>query len=167
MIKSKPRGLRRKCRNMVRRIEEETKLLPPCDAELHFWHLHLPVAQKFIDSQRTPFKVRRLCVRTLIERAHHLWRVAPEEEIRVVAAINLPELWASQIIVFFGSSHFDKFFERDGEEQKWSLIENRSLIKEWQFQLPSGFQERVYNEMTSDNEAVSKSRIWFIGDLNK
>lgn len=165
MFRSKPRGLRRKFRQMVRRIEAETELFPPRDVE-SYWHLHLPVARTFIDSQRTPFTTRRLCVQTLIDRAHHLSRVAPEsEDIRVVVAVTLPELWASQIIVFFGPNYFDRFFERSGDEQQWVLIENRSLINEWQLKLPPEFQEQGYDETICEEELLFKSRIWFIGNL--
>ncbi len=168
MIKTKPRGWRRKCRQMVRRIEAETESFPARDLECDYWHLHLPVAQTLIDSQHAPFNVRRLCVQTLIERAHHLLRRAPKgEDIRVVAAISLPELWASQIIVFFGPSYFGGFFERNDLEQRWILVENQSLIGDWKLHLPTEFRERGYDETINDGEQVFKSQIWFIGNLDR
>jgi hypothetical protein len=168
MIKNKVRGLRRKCRQMVRRIEAQTELFPAPDSGCDYWHLHLPVTQTFIDSRRTSSKVRRLCVQTLIERAYHLWQLTPEgEDVRVVAAIVLPQLWASQIIVFFGPTHFNGFFDRNSQHQKWDLIQNRSLINKWNLMLPRNFEERGYDEVTHDEEATFKSQVWFIGNLSQ
>ncbi|KAF0815886.1 hypothetical protein KIS4809_5313 [Bacillus sp. ZZV12-4809] len=74
-----------------------------------YWHMHLPVAQEFINSSKTPYKVKRLCIQTLLERAEDLIRIKPndKEKYRVVVAIDYPELWDSQIIVFKVESYFN------------------------------------------------------------
>ena len=140
-MKTKPRGLRRRCRNMTRTLAQQTEAFPSPHARSAFWHLHLPVVRGLVDSPKTPFGVRRSCAQTLIDRATHLASLAPQDgSTRVVAAISLPDLWASQIIVFFGAGYFSRFFERNSTTQKWTLLaQNRSLIKEWNLQLPDGF----------------------------
>ena len=99
--RKKVRGLRRKCSAMIKGIEEYTKEFPQKN-DRDYWHLHLPVAKAFIDSLKTPRSVRRLCIQTLIEQTNHLINIRQDEGTftRIVGAINLPELWDSQIIVF-------------------------------------------------------------------
>lgn len=167
-MKNKPRGLRRKCRNMVRQLTQQTAAFPQPHRGDDFWHLHLPIAQNFIDHPNTPFGLRRLCVQTLIDCAHSLASVAPTNlKSRVVVAICLPELWRSQIIVFFGSDYYDSFFNRDSEEQKWTpLPDNRRLAREWNLRVPHGFSQRGYKEELRDTDFNFDGEIWFMGQLN-
>ena len=175
-MKTKIRGLRRKCLNMVTHISEETAVFPgPHWEDAGYWHLHLPIADNLIDSAKNSFGVRRLCVQTLITRAHHLASIAPvgETSTRVVVAIDLPRLFGSQIIVFFGSDYFDTFFNRDTDSQRWTPLEaNRSLVREWNLQIPSGFSEHGYHEEINDlHEAFGEpdvkhsGEVWFVGQL--
>ena len=165
-MKTKERGLHRKCENMVRRITEQTQVFPWPHEGSGYWHLHLPVARNFLRATNTSFGVRRLCVQTLIDRAHHLAGIAPvsKPSTRVVVAINLPELWNSQIIVFFGSSYFDTFFQRNTTAQRWTKIAGgRSLTKDWKTQVPADFSEIGYDEEIQDEDCAHTGKIWFIG----
>ncbi len=171
-MKTKIRGLRRKCNNMVMQITEQTKVFPqphePSGIYSGYWHLPLPVAQDFIDSAKAPFGVRRLCVQTLVNRAYHLAAIAPvgDTSTRVVVAVSLPNLWQSQIIVFFGSDYFDKFFSRNTATQTWTRLEgHRSLVREWKIQLPDGFSERGYHEEIDEPDFHQSGEIWFVGQI--
>ncbi len=107
-------------------------------------------------------------MQTLIDRAFHLTSIAPTDlETRVVVAICLPELWGSQIIVFFGSDYYDSFFNRDSEDQKWTpLPVNRSFTREWNLRVPDGFSQRGYKEELRDTDFTFDGEIWFIGQLS-
>lgn len=164
-MKTKQRGLYRKCKNMVRLISEQTEVFPKPHQDSVSWHLHLPVFHGLVDSSSTPSGVRRLCVQTLISRAQHLASIAPTSEIqtRVVAAVSLPNLFDSQIIVFFGSKYFDKFFNRNTETQRWTrLPQNRSLVQEWRIRIPAEFSERGYLEEINEEAYNHKGELWFI-----
>ena len=62
----------------------------------------LPVSQAFIDSRKTPRKVKRLCIQTLLNQANHLINMKPSDThtYRVVVLIPINNLWDSQIITF-------------------------------------------------------------------
>lgn len=151
---------------MVDWLAGKTKSFPKPFYGRDYWHLHLYSPRNFIRSKATPFGVRRLCAQTMIDRARHLAAIAPPgESVRVVVALSLPDLCGSQIIVFFGSDYFNTFFSRRTETQEWTQLENNSLIKAWNLQLPDGFSERGYLEETQDEDEVHKGQIWFIGQL--
>lgn len=167
MREKKVRGIKRKSNQMKRRIEEETAEFPT-----HFyngyWHLHLPVAQGFIDSNQTPKKVKQLCIQTLINRAEYLIKQKPntEETYRVVVAVDLPKLWNSQLIVFKGSEHFDGFFSRDSEEQKWlELPPGRNIQTEWALTIPESLFFTGCKEVITDDDYYHEGEIWFIGEI--
>lgn len=165
-MKTKPRGLRRKCQTMVRRLITGTTVFPLFPREGDFWHLHLPVPPVFIDSKATPFSVRRLCVQTLIDRAQYLAAIAPKGKYqnRVVVAITLPDLRGSQIIVFFGEDYFSKFLYRNTAAYCWTPIEQKSLVRRWALSLPAEFSEQGYHEAIEDEDGIQNSQIWFIGN---
>src|SRR5690606_11632319 len=103
MREKKIRGIKRKMENMVNRIEKNTMTFP---TEFYNgnWHMHLPVGQGYISSDKTPRKVKRLCIQTLVDRAEYLKGLQPhdDEKYRVAVLITLPSLWNSQIIIFKG-----------------------------------------------------------------
>ena len=167
-MKKKQRGLHRKCENMVRLISEQTEKFPKPHRKSDFWHLHLPVFRGFIDSTSTPFGIRRLCVQTLISRAEHLASIAPvgTTQIRVVVAVSLPNLFDSQIIIFYGAEYFDTFFNRRTATQQWTQLEDkRSLMREWNIQISSDFSECGYQEEITEPDFHQSGEIWFIGQL--
>ena len=154
---------------MIESICRYTEAFPEEDhAGWGYWHLHVPVDQAVIDSQKTPHWVRRQCVQSLMDRSEHLRHLKPaaDEAIRVVALISLPDLWDSQIIVFFGDKYFGRFFERDLEGQTWTpLRESRSLAREWGLEIPSGFQEKGYHESIRDEDYSREGEVWLAGEL--
>lgn len=168
MREKKLRGIKRKVNKMIERIEKNTSLFPT-EFNNDYWHLHLPIAQEFINSNKTPLKVKRLCMQTLIDRAKHLMDMKPndQEKYRVVVAIDLPGLWGSQMIVFKGDSYYKNFFNRNNEYQKWlRLSDNRNIETEWQLSVPDDMQISGYKEVINDEDGYHyEGEIWFIGDL--
>ncbi|KXH86075.1 DUF3916 domain-containing protein [Sporosarcina sp. HYO08] len=168
MPDKKVRGLKRKTKNMVNRIEQET-LEFPSDFYNGYWHLHLPVAQDFISSSKTPIAIKRLCMQTLLDRAEHLIKIKPQSQpkFRIVVAIDLPGLWNSQIIVFSGDSHFKGFFERNDDYQKWiPLSKERNIMSEWNL-IGSNDMDclGIREEITDEDGELFESEIWFVGEL--
>jgi hypothetical protein len=170
MPEKKVRGLRRKTKNMIQRIDEVTTNFPT-DFFNGYWHLHLPVAQSFISSSKTPFGIKRLCIQTLLNRTKHLVSIKPNtstsEKIRVVVAIDLPGLWNSQIIVFSGDSYFRGFFDRNDEFQRWIPIsKERNIGSEWGLNIFKEFDVLGFKEEITDEDGHQyKGEIWFVGEL--
>ena len=168
MRRKKIRGIKRKTNNLIQSIEENTSEFP---TEFYngYWHLHLPVAQDFINSQKTPLKIKRSCIQTLLDKAEYLIDLKPNdnEKYRVVVAIDLPDLWDSQIIIFKGDSHFKDFFNRDDEYQKWlHLSDDRNIQNEWGLSIPNNLQISGFREVITDEGRECYEReIWFIGEL--
>lgn len=164
--KKKIRGISRKFNAMKRRIEHLTENFPLEDNG--YWHIHLPVAQAFIDSQKTPFSIRRKCIQLLIESVHHLISIRPEEvkKYKVVAAINLPELFDSQIIIFYEDNYYNSFFERNDDCQRWTLLPStRNIYAEWNLRKLPNLGVRGYKEVIVDEDFSYEGEIWFIGEI--
>lgn len=89
------------------------------------------------------------------------------DKCRVVVYISFNALFDSQIIVFSGDSHFERFFNRNDEFQKWiPLTKERSFESDWGINIPKdmdvlGFKE----EITDEDGEIYKRDIWFIDEL--
>ncbi|MBP2243268.1 hypothetical protein J2Z40_003867 [Cytobacillus eiseniae] len=168
MSDKKVRGLKRRAKNMVNRLVQETMTFPT-DFYNGYWHLHLPVGQGFISSNQTPIGIKRLCMQTLLDRAEYLMRIKPPSNqcLRVVVAIDVTDLWASQIIVFLGDSHFNGFFDRNEEEQKWiPLSLERNLEREWNVSIPQDMSSLgIREEIIDEERELFEKEIWFIGEV--
>ena len=145
MHEKKIRGMKRKTNTMIKRIEEHTKIFPSTFYNDEYWYMPLPVSQAFIESHKTPRKVKRLCIQTFIDRVNHLIKIKPNDThtYRVVVFISIESLWNSQIIIFKNERYFHNFFNRNSEFQNWVPLSNEiNFWETWGFQfalLPNCF----------------------------
>ncbi|MED0873113.1 DUF3916 domain-containing protein [Bacillus mobilis] len=169
MREKKIRGMKRKTNTMIQRIEEHTKTFPSAFYNDAYWYMPLPVSQAFIDSCKTPRKVKRLCIQTLLNQAQHLIKIKPSDThtYRVVVLISIESLWNSQIIAFKNEDYFHNFFNRNSECQKWIPLSNESDFWEtWGISIWSPFQTLHFQEVIYDEGTIDEKEIWFVGELS-
>ncbi|TCJ86691.1 UNVERIFIED_ORG: uncharacterized protein DUF3916 [Bacillus cereus] len=169
MREKKIRGMNRKTNTMIQRIEEHTKTFPSAFYNDEYWYMPLPVSQAFIDSCKTPRKVKRLCIQTLLNQAQYLIKIKPSDThtYRVVVLISIESLWDSQIIIFKNEGYIHNFFNRNSEFQKWIPLSNESdFWKTWGISICSPFQTLHFQEIIYDEDTIDEKEIWFIGELS-
>lgn len=112
--------------------------------------------------------MRRAAIQALVNAAAKLRAaVSHPGATRVVAAVSLPEIFDSQLIVFFGDAHWNEFFDRRSDDQRWTVLpQSRSLAREWRIQIPEGMIERGYRETVQDESYASHGELWFVGELS-
>ncbi len=164
----KIRGAKRRTRRILREIAALTAAFPQ-DFENGYWHLHLPADYKFMTSSRTPRRAKRLCLQALLDGAARLAHLKPDNgrTYRAVVAVDLPQLWSSQIILFEGDDYFRSFFERNGEPERWTpLPASRSLQAEWRLSSPADWRQNGFLEVIEGEDGYRyEGEIWFIGEL--
>ncbi|MEW4151596.1 DUF3916 domain-containing protein [Bacillus thuringiensis] len=169
MREKKIRGMKRKTNTMIKRIEEHTKTFPSTFYNDEYWNMLLPISQAFIASCKTPRKVKRLCIQTLLNQANHLITMKPSDThtYRVVVLISINNLWDSQIIIFKNEDYFHNFFNRNSEFQKWILLSNEIDFGEtWEISVYHSFQTLRFQEIIYDEDECYEKEILFIGELN-
>ncbi|QWI17778.1 DUF3916 domain-containing protein [Bacillus wiedmannii] len=169
MREKKIRGMKRKTNTMIKRIEEHTKTFPSTFYNDEYWYMPLPVSQAFINSCKTPRKVKRLCIQTLLNQAHHLIKIKPSDThtYRVVVLISIESLWDSQIIIFKNEDYFHNFFNRNSEFQKWIPLSNKSdFWKSWGISIYPTVQTLHFQEVIYDEDTIDEKKIWFVGELS-
>lgn len=164
----KIRGVKRRTRRILEEIAAHTAAFPD-DFEHGYWHLHLPADYKFMTSSRIPRRTKRLCLQALMDGAARLADLKPDNgrTYRVVVAVDLPQLWNSQIIVFEGDDYFRSFFDRNDEPGRWtSLSAARSLQAEWGLSFPEDWRQSGFLEVIEGEDGYRyEGEIWFVGAL--
>ncbi|KAA6478190.1 DUF3916 domain-containing protein [Bacillus cereus] len=169
MREKKIRGMKRKTNTLIKRIEEHTKTFPSIFYNDEYWNMLLPVSQTFIDSRKTPRKVKRLCIQTLLNQANHLINMKPSDThtYRVVVLISINNLWGSQIIIFKNEDYFHNFFNRNSEFQKWILLSNEiDFWEKLEITVCHSFETLRFQEIIYDEDECYEKEILFIGELN-
>ncbi|KAB2331593.1 DUF3916 domain-containing protein [Cytobacillus depressus] len=170
--RKKVRGLKRKIRNFKRELNKLTMDFPD-DFSNDYWEIHLPHQGSYwINSVKTPFKVRRLCLQELINRTNHLIDKKPKDnqDVRVMLMIDFHYWWSTKIEIFSVKNDDEGFlFEEDSYTRWITLNENRNLAKEWGLTIPAGLKIKGIKEEIKDVELVDKEifggEIWLIGEL--
>jgi len=135
-------------------------------------HWHLPADQRLVDPPTTTPAYQARCAQALINVARHLVEARPARQVhaRVFAAIFSPDMFMSEVDVFFDQTSFRSFERRDSDAHRWTrLPPDRSLIRELGLKAPNGFTERGYhqsitNDDPEDGPSVFENEVWIIGE---
>lgn len=120
-----------------------------------------PTARPALQSRATQVLID--ATRALIDR-----RPSSLASARVVAIINLPDMFGSEVCVFFDEAYFRDFAPRDNEDQAWTAVE-ASLARRWDLRLPPNFGERGFateeRDCDFDPPRVTRGEVWMIGEI--
>lgn len=161
MYFGKTRGQKRKLKTLLNNIDGFEAFT---DINCEFEHFHVP-STPWIEMPKTSGKVKTEFCKKWIAKTEEFISQKPMELpfCKVVAVLSYPNLWDSQIIIFYDEAYFSSFWDRKGPYQVWTRIEDgRSFIKERGIliELP----ETGYVEKIDDYNYRRNSLIWFYGE---
>ena len=163
-FKKKQRGQRRKLAAMLRHI---AGFVPyeRIDADRGYECFKVP-SDMFIECPKTSSKIKTEFCRKWLQAAERFLAQKPADIgfCKVVAVVCMPNLWCSQITIFYDEQYYGTFFDRRGPYQTWTLLPGeRSLLAERNISSP--LTERGYREVIVDEDYVSEGELWFYGEL--
>ena len=167
MNKQKQRGQRRKLKRLIYYLEKDTKDFPMHEREYDHWHM--PCDESFINSYKTSGKIKTAAMQCMIDCAQHLYTIKPKDIdfCSIVCMISYPDIWNSQIIIFFNQEYFDNFFIRNSNEQTWSILNNKSMKEIRMLKIIPDFIEVGYlEEICDDGKKIYKNELWLYKELN-
>ncbi len=167
--KAKPRRPKRQLRALRRWAERHAGYFPVEFADMDSMNWKIGVGSDLVRPPTTTPELQAQCAQCLIDAAAHMARAKPPEfaDARVVAIIPLPDMFGSEVRVFFDEGYFEYFTDRDTDDQRWTpLPENRSVIAEMGLRLPDGFAVIGFAETIDDEdeEGIREGEVWLIGE---
>lgn len=168
----KLRGIPRRLRALKRWRDEFQGYFPNLGSDIDgYWNVKIPVHLALVEGRQTNEKIQAECAQAMIDAAYSIYQAKPETEstMRVTCSIVLPSMFASELCIYTSESYFKEHTTvGDGRFGKISLLDNRSLCKEWGLELPKGFSELGVSILDEDDEGNPfYQENWFFGELSE
>ena len=159
MILKKQRGQGRKLKVLVNYIDD---FIPFEETDGKYEHFHVPCCRSFINSPKIRRKIKIYFLRKWIETTEKFIEKSKTMHLdfcKVVAIICEPDIWDSEIIIFYDKNYYDTFFTRNDECQIWTKVNNKSsFIK--RHGIKTHLSEVCINIKDIDEDYVYNSFIW-------
>lgn len=160
----KIRGQRRKLNTLFKNID---RIIPFRNTDSDYEHFHVP-SSMFIQSPKTAGRIKTAFCQKWLEKTLDIIRKKPENLpfCKVVALIDSPNYWSSQIIIFYSQSYYNTFWDRDDSFQSWEALESKEQSFVKLRNIKTTLFEKGYREIINDEGHREKATLWFYGDIN-
>ena len=165
----KMRGIKRRIPRVIREIKKDCADILEYFAS-DYWHSHMPPLfsyPTFCEPHISMAKYRRLCMQTFVDQIAYLKENTPKDEhyYRVVAAIILPNIEESQLLVFRGDSYFKEFFATFDGDDNIKIDTPGMFQKKFGISVPSDLQVSGRQVADKSRRLFPNGELWFVGDL--
>ncbi|MFR6100140.1 DUF3916 domain-containing protein [Longibaculum muris] len=161
-------GSRKKQRGQKRKLEKMFSYIDcfePCwNQDVLYEHFHVP-SDPFIERAKTSNQAKRSFYQKWLSTTKKFIEEKPQDLkfCKIVALLSIPNLWSSEIIIFFDKSYYESFFERHDDYQKWILIENDSFAKRQSLNID--LCEMGIRQFINDEGDIFTNELWFYGEV--
>ena len=144
--KAKVRGVERRMRALDKWADSFDGYFPSEYSQERYWNWKLPVLDRLVEPPTTSDEIQSRCAQAILRAAKNLLEARPKEYDQAVvsALITYPDMFSSEICIFFDREYFDSFFDRNSEWQSLSPIPDRKLSKLLSLEVPSPFIQSGY-----------------------
>lgn len=165
----KIRGIKKKVKNLLESIYKNTSNYPNSDIyKTGYVNYTLPCYQGFIDCTDQMTNVRQQTCQALIDSTQILIQQKPLhlKDTKVVLTLCLPNIWYSQITVFFDLQYYQAFFKRNSLYQTWlPVCLYGSSTSTYTLQVPDPLDSCLIKETMKEDGDSYTSEIFIVGEL--
>ncbi|MGQ3040277.1 MAG: DUF3916 domain-containing protein [Brevundimonas sp.] len=135
-----------------------------------YYHWKLPMPRALVSSPTARQPVQAICVQVLMDAAERLAAEKPQElnHARVFAIIGFPDVFSSEVCIFFDPQYLASFCARDRADERWTRKLGEGLVSRLGLSLPTGFEERGFDTLSRDDTFeppyVEEGETWLIGE---
>lgn len=161
--RKKERGQWRKWRALLQHINEMT---PFTSTDDRYEHFHVP-SDPFLQHSKTSGKIKTAFCKSWLAATETFLLQKPENLpfCKVVALLKVPNLWESQIIIFYCPAYYNAFWDRKDAGQTWEPLEDGAPSFAAARNLQTALRERGYIETICNADGTcSRFTLWFYGE---
>lgn len=164
--KERVRGIRRRLRALDKWADSFSGYFPTEYSRGKYWNCKLPVLDRLVGPPTTTREIQARCARAILKAAEHILAAKPDDHrgAVVTALMTYPQMFGSELCVFFDRSYYKSFFERNTEWQSLTPIHHRSMSTSLGFETPKQFGERGFIHRTTDDwdeEVTTSEEEWW------
>ncbi len=163
----KLRGVKRRLRALATWASRFEGWFPPrAEWDSKFSNYKIPVADRLVRPPHTTREIQAACLRQMLRAATHLAAARPAElrdTCRIGVLLTLPDMWDSEVTVFFDRNYYRGFLHND------AAYAGRSLCAEFGVEKPAAFIEngalvQTEDELDNGRKIIRSSEWWTIGE---
>ncbi len=135
-----------------------------------YWHWKLPLLRHPLEGEGAREAVQAIVGQLLVDTAHRLVARRPSNLgfVKVVAIFDLPNMFGSEICMFFDEAYRAGFVDRQSDEETWTPARG-SLAARWGLRAGKGFDEIGFDYVRRDFDSeppwLQTGQVWMIGEL--
>ncbi|HHI78552.1 MAG TPA: DUF3916 domain-containing protein [Planctomycetes bacterium] len=150
--KEKLRGIKRRLKALDKWSESLIGFFPTEYANEKYWNWKIPILDRMVNRPTTNKGIQAHCARAILRAASSIEKAKPEnmKDAIVSALLTYPDMFDSEICVFFCNDYFSNFFIRNSENQKLIKLERGSLLSELGITSINGFEETGFHFVMKD-----------------
>lgn len=90
------------------------------------------------------------------------------EHARIFAIIGFPDMFSSEVCIFFDPNYLAAFCARHRDDERWTRKSSDSLVGRLGLRLPPGFEEQGFDTFTCDATFnppyIALGETWLVGE---
>ena len=155
---------KRKLKQLIRNID---MICPFNNTSRDCEHFHVP-SDMFIEREKTYDSIKSEFLKKWLDKTEKIIKQKPKELefCKVIAMIDEPNYWSSQIIIFYDREYYNTFWDRNTEYQVWNEVDSKEISFIKDRNIETNLLEKGYEEIICDEDFSYKSKLWFYGDVN-
>lgn len=158
---AKVRGLKRHINALDQWAQNADTWNPEVSEHDDFWHRRIPVLDRLVNPPTTTYRIQRQAINALLLAAQKLSdKLKDRPECRIAVLLTLPDLFQSEITVFFDQDYYKTFYY-----QQDLLPDTQKPSKLFNLELPPSFVELgnlvEWQTETEDGDTIQCSEQWW------
>ena len=145
--KKKQRGQNRRLKRLLKNLSQWQPFEDEYVEEIYD-HFHVP-SSPFIQHPKTRENIKKLFREQWVAKANELIEQKPDDLnfCKIVAIIIEPDLWCSQIIIFYDETYYNSFFSKAEGSQIWEEIPVFDNV-------PTSLNKRYFKETVYEEDVI-------------
>ena len=150
--KEKLRGIKRRLKALDKWADAYEGCFPLDSVNEKFWNCKVPVVDRLVNPPASNKKLQAHCATAMLRAACFIQQAKPANlpYAKVTVLLTYPDMFDSELCVFFDKAYFKRFFSRNSPDLSLTPLQGKSLLKQLNIYLPQGFKESGFHCIIND-----------------
>jgi len=160
--KEKLRGIKRRLKSIDSWSESFNGFFPKEFSTEKYINYKIPVLDRLVNPPTTTTNIQAHCAKAMLQAASYLEEAKPKELHKSIVTVLLtyPNMFGSEVCIFFDNDYFETFFKRNNETEKLILLSGKSLVQELKIEAPNNFTETGFQFTVKDESNTFEEEWW-------
>jgi hypothetical protein len=160
--KEKLRGINRRLKSIDNWAESFNGYFPEEYSTEKYMNYKIPVLDRLVNTPTTTKNIQAHCLKAILKATAYIEKAKPKKlnNSIVTVLVTYPDMFSSEICIFFNEEYFRTFFERNNETEKLIQLSGKSLAQDLEVDIPANFKEIGFQFTVKDDSDIFNEEWW-------